>query len=203
MATQTIERSVERPAAALDAAFPGRYLSVTSFKRDGTGVATPVWFVSDGRRLFALTDLHSAKVRRMQRYKLSYRLVMLIYRLGRRVRGQSRLADGAALAITVDQRVTDPWAIGALHAYRGDGRTRRRTVTAKDEFNRQVRLTALLTVGLLAALIFGIIVLAGGDWIPGTLIVAASAIGLAHQIPVIDKLCRQAPPSRPHGKPTG
>ena len=34
-------------------------------------------------------------------------------------------------------------------------------MTAKDEFNRQVRQTALLTVGLLSALIFGIIVLAG------------------------------------------
>src|SRR6476659_10214739 len=67
MATQTIERAVERPAADLEALFPGRYLSVTSFKRDGTGVATPVWFVSDGRRLFALTDLRSAKVRRLRR----------------------------------------------------------------------------------------------------------------------------------------
>ena len=76
-------------------------------------------------------------------------------------------------------------------------------MTAKDHFNRQVRLTALLTVGLSAALIFGIIVLAGGDWIPGTIIVAASLIGLARQIPVINKLCRQAPPSPPHGKPTG
>jgi hypothetical protein len=76
-------------------------------------------------------------------------------------------------------------------------------VTAKDEFNRQVRLTALLTVGLLAALIFGIIVLAGGDWIPGTVIVAASLIGLGRQIPIINKLCRQAPPSPPHGTPTG
>ena len=75
-------------------------------------------------------------------------------------------------------------------------------MTAKDEFYRQVRLTALLTVGLLAALIFGIIVLAGEDWIPGTLIVAASLIGLTRQIPVINKLCRQAPPSPPHGKPT-
>jgi hypothetical protein len=35
-------------------------------------------------------------------------------------------------------------------------------VTTKDEFNRQVRQTALLTAALLAALIFGIIVLAGG-----------------------------------------
>jgi uncharacterized protein len=141
MATQTIER----PTADLQARLRGRYLSVTSFKRDGTGVATPVWFVSDGRRLLALTDLHSAKVRRMrrnsrvliapcradgklrgepvlasvevltgtpeldrvqklliQRYKLSYRLVMLIYRLGRRLRGRRSVADGAALAITVE-----------------------------------------------------------------------------------------------------
>jgi uncharacterized protein len=104
---------------------------VTSFKRDGTGVATPVWFVSDGTRLFALTDIHSAKVRRIRRnprvlvascrvdgklrrepvpaqaevlttsadldcvqkllqdrYKISYRVVMLFYRLGRRLRGR-------------------------------------------------------------------------------------------------------------------
>jgi hypothetical protein len=76
-------------------------------------------------------------------------------------------------------------------------------VTAKDEFNRQVRLTAFLTVGLLAALVFGIIVLAGEDWIPGTIIVVASLVGLARQIPVINKLCRQDPPPPPHGKPTG
>ena len=144
MANQTIERPVQRPAAALEALFPGRYLSVTSFQRDGTGVATPVWFVSDGRRLFALTDLHSAKVRRIrrdprvlvapcradgklrsepvparaevrsataelervhqlltERYPVTYRLTMLIYRLGRRLRGRRSVADGAALAITV------------------------------------------------------------------------------------------------------
>ena len=76
-------------------------------------------------------------------------------------------------------------------------------MTAKDDFNRQVRRTALLTVALLAALGFGIIVLAGGDWTPGTLIVASSLIGLASQIPVINKLCRHAPPSPAHGKPTG
>jgi hypothetical protein len=47
MAIQTIERPVQRPAADLEALFPGRYLSVTSFKRDGTGVATPVQPVAD------------------------------------------------------------------------------------------------------------------------------------------------------------
>lgn len=142
MATQTTEPPV-RQRRDLEAPFPGRFLSVTSFKRDGTAVATPVWFVSDGSRLFAFTDLHSAKVRRIRRdphvlvapcrpdgklraeplpataevltapedlerlqtlllarYKISYRLVMLFYRLGRRLRGEPAVADGAALAIT-------------------------------------------------------------------------------------------------------
>ena len=145
MATQTIERPLQRPAAGLQSLFPGRYLSLTSFKADGTGVVTPLWFVSDGERLFALTDLNSAKVRRMrhdprvlvapcrasgklrgeplparaevltesadlervhklltERYRISYRAVMLMYRLGRRLRGRSSVADGAAVAITVD-----------------------------------------------------------------------------------------------------
>ena len=143
-ARHTIERPTERNAD-LDALFPGRYLSITSFKRDGTGVATPVWFVSDGTRLFAFTDLHSAKIRRiyrnprvlvascwvngklrrepvtarvqvltdtshleriqkllLKRYKISYRVVMLFYRLGRRLRGKESVADGAALAITLE-----------------------------------------------------------------------------------------------------
>lgn len=140
----TTERPVRRTTGDLDTLFPGRYLSVTSFKRDGTGVATPVWFVSDGKRLFAFTDLYSAKVRRIRRnprvevascwvngklrrgpmsaqaevltaeadmervqkllldrYKISYRIVMLLYRLGRRLRGKPSVADGAVLAITV------------------------------------------------------------------------------------------------------
>ena len=143
MAIQMTERPVRRTAADLKAFPRGRFLSVTSFKRDRTGVATPVWFVSDGERLLALTDLHSAKVRRIRRdphvmiapcraggrlrgepidawaqvqttepelervqgllldrYPVSYRLVMLFYRLGRRLRGRAGVADGAALAIT-------------------------------------------------------------------------------------------------------
>jgi PPOX class probable F420-dependent enzyme len=143
MSTHVIEHQVER-RVDLETLFPGRYLSVTSFKRDGTGVATPVWSVSDGERLFAFTDVHSAKVRRIRRnqrvlvapcradgklrgepipahaevltttpelerarklllarYRVSYRVVMVFYRLGRRLRGKQRVADGAVLAITV------------------------------------------------------------------------------------------------------
>jgi PPOX class probable F420-dependent enzyme len=127
-----------------DQVFPGRFLSVTSFKRDGSGVATPLWSVSDGERLYAFTDLHSAKIKRIRRnprvlvapcrvngdlrgepvpataevltetedlervrklllarYKVSYRVVMFFYRLGRLLRREQSVADGAALAITV------------------------------------------------------------------------------------------------------
>ena len=72
----------------------------------------------------------------------------------------------------------------------------------KQEFNRQVRLTAFLTVGLAAALVFGIIVLVTGDWIPGTIIVAATLIGLANQVPVIRRLCsEESSPPPPRHKP--
>jgi PPOX class probable F420-dependent enzyme len=145
MTTQTIERPVERSTPDLEALFPGRYLSLTSFKRDGTGVATPLWFVIDGSQMLALTDRHSAKVKRIhrnpyvlvarcrgdgklqgeplparaevrtdvpelervqqllrERYKLTYRVVGLAYRVGRRLRGRPTVPEGAALAITLE-----------------------------------------------------------------------------------------------------
>jgi uncharacterized protein len=46
---------------------PGKYLSITSFKRDGTGVATPVWFVQEDGRLLVQTDANSGKVKRIRR----------------------------------------------------------------------------------------------------------------------------------------
>jgi hypothetical protein len=56
-------------------------------------------------------------------------------------------------------------------------------------FKHQVWLAASITVALGACLIFGIIVLASGDWLPGGIIVAASAVCLARQIPIIRNLC--------------
>ena len=143
--TTSAPETTEPAAGSLEARFPGRYLNITSFKRDGTGIDTPVWFASDGARLFAFTDLRSAKIRRIRRNpkvlvapcwpwgqlrgeprqahaevltktedlervrelllrqnKISYRAVMLFYRLGRRLRGKQSVADGAALAITLE-----------------------------------------------------------------------------------------------------
>ena len=62
MSTQTIERAGPQLAARIR----GKYVSLVSFKRDGTPVATPLWFVIDGDRLLAITDAHSAKVKRIR-----------------------------------------------------------------------------------------------------------------------------------------
>ncbi|MGZ4439252.1 MAG: PPOX class F420-dependent oxidoreductase [Gaiellaceae bacterium] len=45
----------------------GKYLSLTSFRRDGTEVATPVWFVRDNGRLLVVTDAASYKAKRIRR----------------------------------------------------------------------------------------------------------------------------------------
>lgn len=45
----------------------GKYLSLTSFRRDGSGVATPVWFVAENGHLLVETDADSYKVKRIRR----------------------------------------------------------------------------------------------------------------------------------------
>jgi len=45
----------------------GKYLSLTSYKRDGTPVATPVWFATENGRLLVSTDAGSYKVKRIRR----------------------------------------------------------------------------------------------------------------------------------------
>ena len=59
----------DQPSRAdrLEEQFPGKYLSLTSYKRDGTAVATPVWFVIDDGRLLVMTDPESFKVKRIRR----------------------------------------------------------------------------------------------------------------------------------------
>ena len=45
----------------------GKYLSIMSYRRDGTGVATPVWFVTEDDRLLVMTTARSGKVKRIRR----------------------------------------------------------------------------------------------------------------------------------------
>jgi hypothetical protein len=75
-------------------------------------------------------------------------------------------------------------------------------VNEKEKWNRQVRRTAFRAVGLAAALVFGILVLASGDWIPGTVIVVASLVGLVREVPVIRRLCSTPAPEPPRSAQT-
>jgi uncharacterized protein len=71
MGVETVEEAAfaGRPERQVSAApvVPGRYLSITSYKRDGTAVATPVWFVQQDGRLLVETDANSGKVKRIRR----------------------------------------------------------------------------------------------------------------------------------------
>lgn len=45
----------------------GKYVSLTTFKKDGTPVATPLWGARDGDRLLVWTTADSWKVKRINR----------------------------------------------------------------------------------------------------------------------------------------
>ncbi len=45
----------------------GKYVSLTTFKKDGTPVATPLWGARDGNRLLVWTPTDSWKVKRIKR----------------------------------------------------------------------------------------------------------------------------------------
>lgn len=44
----------------------GKYLSLTTFKKDGSAVATPVWVARDGDHLVVITDADSGKAKRLR-----------------------------------------------------------------------------------------------------------------------------------------
>jgi PPOX class probable F420-dependent enzyme len=56
----------ERPRTARPR-IGGKYLSLTTYRKDGSPVATPVWFVDDGERYYAITSASSYKVQRIRR----------------------------------------------------------------------------------------------------------------------------------------
>ena len=64
---QAVRQPRPRAHAQPAPAIAGKYLSMTSYRRDGTSVATPVWFVESDGRLLVETDARSYKVRRIRR----------------------------------------------------------------------------------------------------------------------------------------
>lgn len=44
-----------------------QFISIESFRKNGEGVKTPVWFVQEGETLYAWTEMDSWKVKRIRR----------------------------------------------------------------------------------------------------------------------------------------
>ncbi|MFF3458436.1 PPOX class F420-dependent oxidoreductase [Streptomyces sp. NPDC002730] len=81
-----------------------KYISVTTFRKNGTGVATPVWFAVDGGEIFFWTRSDSWKVKRLRN---NSRVVVTVCD----VRG--RIADGAPSAEGT-ARLLEGDAMGAI-----------------------------------------------------------------------------------------
>ena len=74
-----------------------RYISLTTFKRDGSAVSTPVWVVSDdGRRLLVWTGAGTWKAKRIRRdpHVLVAASTMRGRERGQRLEGSARIVDG-------------------------------------------------------------------------------------------------------------
>ena len=83
-----------------------RYLSLTTFRRDGTPVATPVWVAQQGDELVVYTARSSGKVKRLRN---NNRILLAPCDMRGRVTGDvvegtARLLDDAEPAISLIRR---------------------------------------------------------------------------------------------------
>ena len=84
-----------------------RFVSLTTFKRNGDGVPAPVWIVGDGDRLMVWTPADSWKVKRLRRDPR-----VTLVPCGRR----GKVADGAVAVEGVGTIVDDPAALATVEA---------------------------------------------------------------------------------------
>lgn len=122
---------------AIDSLAHEDYISLTTFKRNGTGVATPVWVMRDGDHLFVLTDAASGKAKRLRNFS---RVMVAPCDMRGRVTGSSVDATAELLDDEGTRRVHELMiakygimarAMGGLDAIRGQwNRLRRRPPAA-------------------------------------------------------------------------
>ncbi|WP_030155222.1 PPOX class F420-dependent oxidoreductase [Streptomyces sp. NRRL S-244] len=86
----------------LDELNQGKYVSLTTFRKDGTPVATPVWAVADGGELYVWTRSDSWKVKRIRNNgRVTVRACDVRGRVAQgavELEGEARLLDEAGLA---------------------------------------------------------------------------------------------------------
>jgi uncharacterized protein len=79
-----------------------RFVSLTTFKRDGRPVASPMWIVEDGGRLWLWTPTEAAKVKRVRR---NSRVTLTPCGRTGKVRAGEAVAEGTAEVITDPEEV--------------------------------------------------------------------------------------------------
>ena len=84
-------------ASALDVLGQSRYIRLTTFRRDGTPVPTPVWQVRDGDRLLVITSGNTGKVKRLRH---TPRVLIAVSDQRGRVKPGVQDVEGAAEMIT-------------------------------------------------------------------------------------------------------
>ena len=114
-----------------------RYISLSTFRRNGAEVATPVWFAEDGEKLYVFTLGDSGKVKRL-RHTAKARVAPSDSR--GRVQGAARAATARLIAepAVIDRahgalRAKYGWQMRVADLFSGlTGRARRRVYIAID-----------------------------------------------------------------------
>ncbi|MBT2509000.1 PPOX class F420-dependent oxidoreductase [Streptomyces sp. ISL-98] len=75
------------------------YISLTTFRKDGTGVATPVWVATDGAELYVWTKSDSWKVKRIRN---NSRVVVTVCDVRGRVKEDAPSVEGTARLLDAD-----------------------------------------------------------------------------------------------------
>ncbi|NUT34847.1 MAG: PPOX class F420-dependent oxidoreductase [Hamadaea sp.] len=70
-----------------------KYVSLTTYRKDGTAVATPVWLAVDGAELIVISDADAWKVKRIRR---NSRVAVTVCDLRGRIAPGALTAEGTA-----------------------------------------------------------------------------------------------------------
>ncbi|MFF3748932.1 PPOX class F420-dependent oxidoreductase [Streptomyces sp. NPDC002018] len=86
----------------LDELAHSRYVSLTTYRKDGTGVATPVWHAVEGGEMFIWTRTDSWKVKRIRN---NGRVAVAVCDLRGRIAEGAPIVEGTARLL--DEAATD------------------------------------------------------------------------------------------------
>jgi PPOX class probable F420-dependent enzyme len=121
----------------------GKYLSLTTFRRDGTPVATPVWLARHGDELVVFTSMSSGKAKRLRN---SGRVLLAPCDMrgrvtGAAVEGTACLQDEAGTTLTLDLIRRRYGLLGRITFWR-EGRRRSKGASASSQVGVAIRLGA-------------------------------------------------------------